>query len=350
MSTGIGLPRKSLLSLSLAVAALPMVFLGCSGGGSDDADDPAPGGNQAAQVNATAVQDSVLWVANSVPGCKLNTGTASAASVADAQESIAGAGVVQQVMSIVAQARKAGAGVSPMAVQNFVGDCGGSLNQSDVHANGITTYTWAFNNFCSVDTTVSPAQQTVLNGSMVSREIGTPSASGPIVSSMDLNADQVTMTAKGETTVISVSGATVTYGVPDTWGPGDPTASNPDRFNVNQATVRFTNQNKTHTVSNLSGSAYESSGNSVMAISGGKYATTSHGYVNLATGQPIVTDSNGRWVSGSLSLTGSDGNTVLVTPSSSANGVMNVALNGQNQQTSLDCSGANQLSDSEVVR
>lgn len=342
MSAGIGLTKKSLLSL--AVAALPLALFGCGGGGGGGDDVGGGGGSgpgSAAQVNATAVQDSVVWVANTVPGCKLNAGAANAASVASAQDGLAGVGVVQQVISVVKQARKAGgSGISPMAAQRIDGDCGGSLNISDVHASGITTYTYAFNNFCSLDTTVTPSQKTVLNGSAVSREIGTPSPSGPIVSSSDLSVDKLTMTAKDGTTEISVSGATVTYGVPATWGPGEATASKPDQFNVSRATVKLANQNRTHNLSNLRGTTYVSGENDVMSVSSGRYETTSHGYVDLATGQPIVMNEDGRWVSGSLNLAGADGKTVVATPSAGKAGVVNVALDGQTLGASLDCSGA----------
>lgn len=340
MTAKFRLPRKSLIPLSIAVVALPIAFFGCSsgGGGGDDAGVVIQG---AAQINATAVQDSVTWITTTVPGCKLNTGAASAASVAAVQEGVAGASVVRQVMSVIAEAKKAGGGsFASMAVQQFAGDCGGSLNVSDVHANGITTYTYAFSNFCSLDSTVSPPQQTKVDGTMTAREIGTPSDSGPIVSAMEFNANQLAVTAKDGTTTLTVNNARVAYGVPDTWSPGAPTASNPDRISIEQATVRFQEQNRIHTVSNFNASTYESGGNSVTNISDGRYATTSHGYLNLATGQSIVMNVDGRWISGSLSLTGSDGIAVLVTPSSTKDGVMNIALNGQPIGAGLDCSGA----------
>ena len=350
MTTGTHFTRKSLISLSIAFIALPLGFLGCNGGGDeeDDGGSGQNGGNTtgAAQINATAVQDSMVWVSDSVPGCKLNTGAARAASVAAAQEGIEGAGVVRQVMSVIAEAKKAGgASLAPMAVQEFAGNCGGTLNLSDVHANGVTTYTYTFNNFCSVDDSVSPPEQSKVNGTMTAREIGTPSANGPIVSSMEASANQLTLIAKGETTELTMNKATLTYGVPAAWDPGDATATNPDRVRIDQATVRFVNQNRTHKIANFSASTYESGGDNVLNISSGTYTTTTHGYLNLTTGQPIIMNENGDWVSGSLNLVGSDGNTVVVTPSSSANGVMNVALNGTALGASLDCSGASDLAE-----
>ena len=345
MSTGLTFPRKTLISLTLAMAALPIGFLGCSSGGGDDGGGGGGGGTSApAQLSATAVQDSMVWVSDSVPGCKVSSGGAAAASVASAQQGIEGASVVHQVLSVIAEAKKAGGGsLAPMAVQEFAGDCGGTLNISDVHASGITTYTYAFNNFCSKDNSVSPPAESKVHGTLTAREIGTPTANGPFVTRMEATTDQLQLTAKGETTVLSMNKATVTYGVPANWGPGDATASNPDMVEIDQATVRFESQNRTHSITNLNASTYESGDNSVLNISSGTYTTTNHGYLNLATGQPIVVNGNGDWISGSLSLAGADGNTVVVTPSTSANSVVNVALNGTQLGASLDCSGTKDM-------
>lgn len=334
------LPKKSLVFLS--IAAVPIVFLGCGGGGGDDAVLP-----DLAQITETSVQDAAVWIANSIPGCTLYTGVAPAASDATAEDGIAATSVIRQVLSVVRDAKLAsGAVITPLAVQQFVGDCGGTLDITDVHADGITTYTAVFNDFCSIDSSVNPPEQSVVDGTVIERDIGTPSPNGPIVTSSEISTDGLTLISDNETKVLSLDKATVTYGVPDVWNPGVATESNPDRLIISKASVVFQTQAKTHTLTGLNATTYEGANeDTVLNITSGLYTTTSHGSVNVVTGQPIVTNVDGSWVSGSLSLTGADNATVVITPTPTlGDAVVNVTLNGQPlPAASLQCLGATDM-------
>jgi len=333
-----GLSKKSLISLSIALIGVPIAFFGCGG---DDSD--VPNTVDLAQVTEASVQDAAVWVANSIPGCTLYTGDATAASVAASEDGIAATSVIQQVLSVVKEAKSlSGAVIAPLAVQQFIGDCGGTLDVTDVHVDGVTTYTAVFSDFCSLDSSVTPAEQSVVDGTVIYKDIGTPSPDGPIVTVSEFSTSGLTLISDNETKVLSLDKATVTYGLPTAWHPGVPTESNPDKLYVSKATAVFQTQAKTYTLSGVNATMYEEADeDTVFNITSGVSATTTAGSVNVATVEPIVINVDGSWVSGSLSLTGADNSTVVITPTPTlGDAVLNVTVNGQPvPAASIQCLG-----------
>ncbi len=343
MKTELKWPKKSLMSLAVALALVPIGFYGC-GSGDDLAAPTLP---NFAQVTEASVQEAALWIAESIPGCTIYTGDTLAASAVASESVITTTSVLTQILAAVSDARNASTAViTPLAVQQFVGDCGGTLDVTDVHADGVTTYTAVFTDFCSLDSTVDPPEQSVVDGTVILKDIGTPSPDGPIITSSEVSTTGLTLISDNESKLLSLDKATVTFGVPAAWDPGVPTESNPDKLNISKATVVFLTETKTYTLSGVNATTYEETNeDTVLNITSGVYTTNSHGSVNVATGQPIVANVDGSWVSGSLSLTGADNSTVVITPTPTlGDAVVNVALNGQPvPAASLQCLGATDM-------
>jgi hypothetical protein len=338
-------PNKTTLAICLAFIAVPVGFVGCGGGGGGaDGSNTNPNTGSAAQVSETSAKDGLTWIETTIPGCKQTTATAQAVANQSTQDAVKQASVLKQVVSMLSEA-KGISGTTRMPYgtsQQFAGDCGGTLNLANEHSNGITTYTIAFDNYCSVDDSTNPPQQSKVSGTLTAQQIGTPSNSGPIVSSFTASTNLLTITSKGETTRLTLNNLAITYGTPGVGSPGAPTQAKPDQLTINQASVNYVSQNRTHTLTNMNASSYDSGDNSVMNITSGRYATTSHGYVDLTTSQPLVISSDGQFISGTMNLTGADGNVVQVTPTSTA-GKYDVKLNGTPLGKGLDCSGAQGL-------
>lgn len=335
--------KKILIPVGISMIAAPILFVGCGGGGGDD-DGPGdnPGGGNAV-ISTTTVNDALGWFENTVPGCR-RTGVAGVTSAA--ASNINNISALSEIYALLNNAKSvSGLGrVAPAAAQTFTGDCGGTMVLDSVHLSGDTTYTFAFNNFCSTDTTASPPEQSIMHGTMTVVEDGTPGSSGPTVSGMEASTNSLRVVSGGQAVNVALSKAKLDYGVPGTWDPGTPTASNPDRLSVSQATINYETQGKTHTVRNVSASVHESGANQVMTIASGQFVTSTHGTLNIATSQPLVINSDtGVMSSGALNITGSDGGVVTIAASGASDAKLTVTVNGAPIATGLNCSGAQGL-------
>lgn len=350
MTTSKHLSSKILIPLGISIIAIPVGFIGCNGGSSS-------GGGATADITTAAVDEALTWVNDTIPGCRRTD--PAAATVAEAGKTAAWSiGALTEVFTLLADARKLSSGQATIpARQTFVGDCGGTLDVDSVHLNGITTYTLTFNNFCSTDNS-SPTpllsaatgpqesaatgpQQSTATGIVIAKQIGTPGASGPLVTSGTMTTDELTVVTGTETMKLAMNNAAVTYGVPGTWEPGIPTAANPDQVTIDRVTANLESQDRIHTLTNVTASAHESGVNAIVNITGGRYATTSHGQVNIATSVPLVGNmTTGQITAGTLTLTGAAGSMAEVTASGTGDGTATVTVNGVPYGSGLDCSGA----------
>ena len=228
-------------------------------------------------------------------------------------------------------------------VRVFAGECGGTLSLSSDHAQGSTDYVIRFNNFCMMDYSATPPGQTIIDGTLEGTEHGEPGVFGPLVSKATAKVDRLSVQAGGETTNISLSGLTVEFGNPGTWGPDEPTAENPDRITLERMTFDLASQDRVHTVSGLSARSWERENwDSVLDISTGRYSSSAGWHVDMATSEPLVANWDGELIAGSLELTGGGGDYVTVKPSPTNGGLLDMTLNGQPIEQSLDCREASE--------
>jgi hypothetical protein len=203
--------------------------------------------------------------------------------------------------------------LSPTPPGDSLGDCGGRATYpSYSHANGVTTATLSLENFCVYDYNTGLNQ--VLNGSISIVDNGTPSANGPITQNLQASSSAgitVELREPGTGGALLASEKFIfnnfvyTPGVPGVV-PGDPTASNPDRYAIGEVKM-VTAANVTYRQTDyLLTYYYNTSGGEVMSVSGRGYRSNGD-YYDVTTDVPLVFDSVGNVVSGQLTMSGASG-------------------------------------------
>lgn len=188
-----------------ALMLTPLALLACNGGGDDGDGD---GGTADAMVlDAQSVRDHADRFAALFPGCT---------AVDGGVDSGVDSGV--DTVSLPPTA-------TPVAGTGSTGSCGGSLDVAYDHGDGDTTYDLLFNDFC----VSSDSSEVTLNGQVVGFEDGTPSDVGPVVDRLTVDSQGPVTAAMADSTVeVEVTGVEITYGDPQAWEPGTPTADAPD--------------------------------------------------------------------------------------------------------------------------
>jgi hypothetical protein len=228
----------------------------------------------------------------------------------------------------------------PMAGVGSSGSCGGSLDVEFDHGNGDTDYVLTFNQYC----VSSNDGDVVLNGTVEAFEDGTPSDTGPVVDSLELETDgEVEIVHNGETMLATVRGARTEYGLPAAGGPQPPTAENPNVTTIRGASAVFVDHdNREDYVRDM---RVERTGGTTATVTilEGETGTTGVGRVDIRTAanDPLVIDMVGAQItSGTVELLGADDTIMTMQPSSTQPGVFDVTVNGQPFDRSVDCTDA----------
>ncbi len=316
----------------------PLFFIGCGGGGGGD--DDGGTASTAAVVDEASVNKGMEWVEESIPGCQIVEASQIAAGILGLRKNFDQSSALIGLFATLAAAKKQAPDyltsieLAPIEIQ---GDCGGTLTVGSAHSNGVTTYTLVFKNYCLADETTSPPGETKINGKLIAKEIGTPGDSGPVISKYTAATDGKLTVATGVDR-ISVMLVNFTYklGVPGV-EPGTPTQAHPDQVTLDQLSVNFETQKRLMTLSNLSAMSYESGDNSVAELASGRFSISDRGYVDVSTSQPVVMNSDGDLISGSVDFAGAEGNVVTVSAGSET-GSFSVELNGEPMDAGMDCS------------
>jgi len=338
MKQGIGRQWRWVLVVMLALGPVAC-------GGDGDGDDNPGTSSTNADLSETSVQTAVDNIDTYVPGCE----PVGVTPLAFAAPSAAPAAVIELVdlLRLAAGGATDEANVRTLALpaiggQTIDGDCGGKADISSNHESGTTTFSVSFTNFCVEDST-SSSGQTNLDGALTLKEIGTPTDFGPEISRVTATVPSLTVVSDGETTTLTLGELSYDYGTPGVT-PGTPTQATPDRISIDRVTIDYVSKGKKHSLSDLSATTWEAGSDMVVGIDKGRYDTTSSGYVDISTGDPLVLNPDGVLTGGSLDLSGADG-TVTVTPSPAGIDIFEVAVDGQSMATAVDCSsGAGLLS------
>ncbi|WP_395702220.1 hypothetical protein [Aquabacterium sp.] len=208
-----------------------------------------------------------------------------------------------------------------------LGECGGRQTYpSYANANGVTTATMRWENYCSQD--ADTGATTVLNGSWSFVETTGPGSSGPVRTKYEASSpagiSMVNKDGSGKTIgsqLVTVLGYLSTPGVPG----GDATESKPDRMQIAELQIRNDLSAKTYRQTGYTVTSFtNASGGEQSTMSGRGYRST--GYYDLTTTKPIVTDDDGNYLSGTLVSTGVGGEAVVITlvPGKEMQGTMTV--------------------------
>ncbi len=221
------------------------------------------------------------------------------------------------------------------------GACGGTLSASFEHGDGDTDWTIDLDQFC-LD---SDDGEVVFDGSLKAFEDGTPSATGPVVDSVEVSTDgPLNMEHDGETVEIEIDALLGEYGYPDV-EPGEPDAEHPNV--ITAAQVLFTNLDQDNREDFVRDVRVEITGGdqATVTVLEGQGGTEDDGFVELRTAEddPIVIDFPSLDViSGSLELVGAGDTVLAVTPDPDRRAVFTLSLNGEDFAREVDCSDATQ--------
>ncbi len=221
------------------------------------------------------------------------------------------------------------------------GACGGSLAASFDHGDGDTEWTITLDQFC-MD---SDDGEVVLDGVFKAFEDGTPSATGPVVESLEVSTDEaVSMQHDGKSVDIDLDGLLAEYGYPDV-EPAVPDAENPDVITATQ--VLFTHVDQENRADFVRDVRIEVTGGdqATFTVLEGEGGTEDDGFVELRTPEddPIVIDIPTLDVlSGSLELVGAGDTVLTITPDPDRRAVFTLSLDGEDFAREVDCSDATQ--------
>jgi len=323
--------RKKPLSTFVLIAS-GVALVGCDGGSSSSVSIPQ------AEITAERVGNRIDTSIANVANCEKSTGNRMISSIN-----------TQQLQDILAVSRSLSDSSSQKAKRVTVrpsadvGSCAGnpgSVSVTSEHGNGDTRYELDFNAYC----TTGPEGDTVITGTLVSTEDGTPTDAGPMISALDLSTSDLQMqykdeTGQSQTALVSISGARTSYGVPGIRGSETPTVDDPDVTTVKTVKVDIETAGEVHTLNDLSVSRYGNS-TATVSIQDGSYVTPTGDSVDISTGEgkPLTIDvSSGEVTAGEVVLSGSNSTTAVIAATSGSR-VMEVSVDGVALSEDIDCS------------
>ena len=316
-------PPLRIAAACVAVVAAIAIAQSC-GGITDD----APTG-EATTLDVAGVTTGINEVATVIPICrKAGSLTASA----DRDPAIEVDSWAASFLEIVKdQTLRVGLNVSKLTSTkpaDQFGDCGGRITYPTYsHTSGTTTGTYAFENYCSIDS--DTGERTTSNGSITFKDTGTPSASGPITSKVEASSQSgvttVTRSSSGaqlSSHKISFTNMVYTPGVPG----GSPTASKPDQISFDEVTNFDAVTGKTYRQTNLKSTSYDTSAGGQQASVSGRGYRSNGEYFDITTTTPMALNSAGDYTGGQFTFKGANNSVAVLTlvPGSTLQGTMTV--------------------------
>lgn len=217
------------------------------------------------------------------------------------------------------------------------GSCGGSLDVTYDHANGITDYVASFAAYC-LESDDGPV---TLDGVVLAREEGHPTDSGPMIEAFEARTDgELVISQNAEKMVLELGRIRTEYGNPNTWAPDPPDADHPDRTEVDRADLSFPDYDGRKDFARNLRTERTSGWPMTIHIVTGEVGTRGEGVVDIRTPEddPLVIQIGlPIFEGGSVVLTGARGSEVVVRPAATAEGVFDVELEGVPFSRSVDC-------------
>lgn len=297
---------------AIAMAAAAALVASCGGGGGGG--DGTPAGT-ATTIDTTSVNKGITAVSALIPVCSSPT-----AAKLSAVKGAPTAGKIVWLAKAFVLSQSPGRRIQALGSippADTLGVCGGRMTfpaSSYSHASGVTTATLAFDNYCAVNTSTS--ERALVNGSIHFVDTGTPSASGPIRSKIEATSPAsvtiVTQDATGkqlDSDVITFNNLVYTVGVPGAL----PTASNPDRFSLDELKVTNTISGKVYRETGYTMAMSRTDSGGLQFSGGGRSYRTGGEYFDVSTSGPIVVDSASKPVSGAVTFSGANGSTAVAT-------------------------------------
>lgn len=297
----------------IAIAAAASLVVSCGGDSSNDT--PAAAGT-VTTIDVPSVTKGIAAVSALIPVCS----SPGAAKVAAVQGDAAPAKIVWLAKTL-AYAQSPARSLKALSLTppfDTLGGCGGKITfPAYKHSGGVTTATLAFENFCAVNPSTNKRARA--NGTIDFVDTGTPSPSGPIRSKIEATSPASvkieTLDATGtnilDSDVITFNKLVYTVGVPGAL----PTASNPDKFSVDELKVTNTISGKVYRETGYTMEVFQTPSGGLQFTGGGRSYRTGGEYfdVSVLPTSPIVVDSASKPVSGTVTFSGANGSKAVAT-------------------------------------
>jgi len=321
-------PLVAAISVAGAISGLGAIG-GCS-------DSSSGGSAPLAEVSAATVSATMTEITDAVSNCESEDSVVAVTSLASETTSVVGG-----VVAVSRQVPEDSSEVIAMAT-TIVGSCDaapGMVSVDSEHASGVTVYTLEFSDYC-ID---GPEGDTIYDGTVTTSENGTPTDSGPMVSSMDMSAKALTVQpsgASGDSYTVGFSSHTE-YGTEYNafYGPSvTPDADNPDLTTVKSLTAESATDGSVYKINGLDLVRTGSISSASVEITSGSYTNPEGERVDISTplDEPITVNIvTGTFVDGVIELAGAEDSVAEI--SASTDRTVAVSVNGVSAAT-LNCS------------
>lgn len=262
-------------------------------------------------------------------------------------------GTAVKLSSVIETARLASQDVREPLATSFSFDVAGNCTVPGKfvydynHASGVTDTQLDFQNYC----VTGVSGDTVYNGVVKAKEVGTPTTNGPLITSHQLATVGALTIQPGDPTAtleVTLTGGRTVYGVPGDpaiASPATPTVGAPDKTTVSSIVIKETTTAgvRTHTISNLAISRSGTASSASVSITGGRYVRPDGTTVDIRTpdGLPAVVDiTTGELLNGSIELRGANNSVAAIEPGTTARNFTVTVDSNAPLTDAFDCSGS----------
>ena len=326
---------RPVASMTLAIGLLA----GCGGGSSGD----STGNSSLAELSPETSGLMAKNVSDALAGCSFNTSARSELSSRSTRNIPAElfAQVTHQInvakfnvikATILNSNKFAGRVIN----ESYNGSCPtapGKYTITGTHEDGVDDAEMSFDSFCFG----TDEEYSVIDGKIKMKSVGEPSPTGPIPQYLELstNASGLEITEKSSegtfTHSVKVDNFKQTFGN----GNGDPTAAKPTTIVADSIVIVDGRKNNEFNISDVDLSTYNSGSNEIHTITSLTFKDPDNGKVKLSS-TPLTLDENGVLKSGSITATGANGTSMVISPESSGKNRFKVMV-GNEKIGNLDC-------------
>lgn len=325
---------------TLASIILTLGLVSCGGGDSDSSDDD--GSSTLAELSPETSSLMAKNASEALAGCTFNAGQARSrvSSSRNIPAELLGkvtrqlnAAKFNVLKSTILSANNLSARSVNESVQGTCPTSPGNYTIIGTHEDGVDDTEMTFNDFCFGTTD----EYSVIDGKIELKQVGEPSPTGPIPKYLELstNSSGLEITEKSSegtfTHSVKVDDLKQTFGN----GNDDPTASKPNTLTADAIILVDGRENNEFNVSGVDLSTYTSGNNDVSTISSLTFKDPDSGTVNISS-TPLTIDEEGVLKSGSITATGANGSSMVISPDSSGKNSFKVMV-GNEQIGLMNC-------------
>ncbi len=310
--------RNSLFSI-IGVGLISTLFLGCGGGDSSAVPLGDYSGGSAVNITTETADDLANSAARALPGCVYSSDNTLATPKFQISDRL-----YKSTINEVFHNEKAVTYRSSTAInERKEGKCGGYYTKIGTHENGVDDLTYTYESYCTGD----DLESTTVTGVSHVKNVGIPSPDGPIPQYVLVSNGDMSIVEKNSdgTFTHTIEGTTVKNTIGN--GKSDATASNPNVLEVDSFVIVDGKTGERFSVKNAHITSYNSGDDSVTIIDDLTYTDPETGSVHIST-TPMYSD-NGVSTSGSITVTGTDGSTMVMTPDPSVENGYGVVVDGE---------------------